>query len=119
MNPILHRLKTRFSEWDEIFRARDLRERVMLAGVAVALVFFVVDTTLTRPVQRERTRISLGMERLRTNLQQLEREEVVLGNVARSDEEKRAEDELRQLERQLEEIESRMGEQIAELVPPT
>ncbi len=119
MNPILHRLKTRFSEWDERFRARELRERVMLAGMAVALTFFVIDTALTRPIQRERNRVSLGMERARADLKRLRQEEAVLTNTTHSEAEKQVKAELDQLERQLREIESRMGAQIADLVPPT
>ena len=118
MNSFLHKLKTRFSEWDESFRARDPRERMMLAGMTVAVAFFLVDTTLNQPIQSERNRISLGIDRSRAEMKRLRQEETQLTNVVPSEQERAFVDELKQLEQQLREIELRMGTQMADLVPP-
>ena len=118
MNSLLHRWKTKFTEWDEIFREKVLRERIMLCGMAVALVFFLIDTTINQPVNRERDRIDLGMTRGLEEVERLQQEETMLSNIELTEAERRVIDELKHLNQQLREIETQMGAKIADLIPP-
>jgi len=118
MNAALASMKIRFAELDELFRAREYRERVMLGCMVAAAVFFSIDTTVLQPIGAERTRVSVGMERTDEELLRLEQEAKSLRNVELTPEERSARSEIEQLYRQLAEIDSQMGSEIADLVPP-
>jgi len=111
-------LKDRFAEFDELFRAREFRERVMLGCMVVAGIFFSIDTMMIQPVGAERAQVELGTERTQSEISRLEQEAKNLTSVVLTAEERRAQAELEQLKRQLAEIDSQMGSQIAELIPP-
>ena len=118
MNSALTLMKARFSEIDELFRAREYRERLMIGCMATAAVFFSIDSTVLQPISAERERIELGSERTNKEVLRIEQEVRSLKNIELTADERRAQDELEQLERQLTEIEAQMGSEIAELIPP-
>ncbi len=111
-------IKLRLEAWDELFRARPYRERVMLAGMAAAVVFFTIDTFAIQPINGDRARISLGTERVRDNLEIKRAEANALMHAEASPDEKRTAAEIEQLGRQLKEIKAQMGTEMAALIPP-
>jgi len=118
MNLWLSTLKARFAELDVLFRAREFRERVMLGCMAAAAIFFALDTAIIQPLDAERSRVALGTERANADLNEIRSEIESLTHVQITPEERRAKAEIQQLERQLAEIESQLGFEIAELIPP-
>lgn len=118
MTSFLKTLHTRFVELDEQFRSRTLRERALLGGGLVALLFLMIDSTLIRPVTEELERVESLTKRVKTDLTSMTAERESLAGTELSDEERRLFERRRQLERQLAEVDQQIASEISELVPP-
>ena len=118
MNPWLSSIHARLIALDERFRARTLRERVILGGGLAALLFLAIDTTLIQPVAAELERVEQltiatreEITRLESDLDKLERVELTPEEIAILARKRRIEVELAEVNEQI-------AEEIADLVPP-
>ncbi|MEM9173642.1 MAG: hypothetical protein AAGC67_00265 [Myxococcota bacterium] len=118
MTRLLNRLHQRFLELDTLFRARALRERLILGGGLAALLFFAFDTTLIQPIATERERIRHLTAVTEEEIGRLERDREALERVELSPEELDLLRRRRQAEEELALVNREIASEIEELVPP-
>ncbi|GEM_PF-486518 len=118
MNRALAVVQQKFLALDEKFRARTLRERAVISGGFVALLFLVVDASLIQPIALERERVEQltvsteeEVARLDNELERLERVELTPEELDLLRRRKAAEEGLAHVNREI-------AAEIAELVPP-
>jgi MSHA biogenesis protein MshJ len=116
--PLGMRLRTFFASADQLFRVRGPRERLLLAGMAIAAVAFVLDSVALRPLEAMRA----DAERSRTSqaerISGLESRIDALRHPVIDEAERARRDEIRQLNAQIAEIDARIGGAVSRLVPP-
>ncbi len=118
MNSSLETAKARIDELDEKFRARSLRERLILTFGAAACVFMLIDHLALQPISDQRRQIESSRLQVEAQIGTLETELASLMGVQPTEEERQRADEIRQLEEQLAQIESRLAREVSALVPP-
>ncbi len=116
--PLGMRLRTLFASADQLFRARGPRERLLLAGMAIAVVAFGLDSVALRPLAAMRA----DAERSRTSqaerISGLESRIDALRNPVVDEAERARRDDIRQLNAQIAEIDARIRGAVSRLVPP-
>lgn len=108
----------RFRSLDKRFVAYSIRERSLLTVVLAGFTFLFIDQVLVRPVSNERSRITLGIETARTEIESSRSEIERLERMGISDEERKISDRAERLRQQIREIEKRMQATVDSLVPP-
>lgn len=118
MTGSLETAKARIAALDEQFRARTLRERLILTFGAAACVFLLIDHLALQPISDQRKQIENSRLQVEAQIEALGAELASLTSVQPSDEDRQRADEIRQLEEQLAQIESRLAREVSALVPP-
>lgn len=108
----------RFLDLDTRFRARALRERVMLGGGMAAVLFFVVDAALIQSIAQERERVHQLTLATEEEIDRLERDRATLERVELTPEELDVLRRKRRAEEELAAVNREIASEIAELVPP-
>lgn len=118
MSRFLNELHQRFVDLDTRYRARPLRERLILGGGLAALLFFVIDTTLIQAIAQERDRIQRLTVATEEEILRLERDRESLERMDLTPEERELLRRKRRAEEALDEVNRQIASEIAELVPP-
>lgn len=118
MTPLPDSVREKFDSADAAFAARPFREKLMLAAMAIGLVFFAIDLIAIQPITDDRNRVEIGTDRTRQNQLMKEQELAALSSGDMSAEERRIFEETELVRTQISEIEKRMSEEIEGLVPP-
>lgn len=118
MSGFLASAHARFLTLDELFRSRLIRERAIISGAIVALVIFLVDSTLIQPVSARLDRSRSLIEQAAVEITQLESQRSSLQRVELSDDDLKLLQHKQLLERQLAKIDADIQSEISELVPP-
>lgn len=111
-------LRLRFDELDGRLRALAPRERVLVAGMLLALVGFMFDQVALRPIETRREQVAIAMRSQTERIAALEGALESKRNPVIDVAERARRDELRQLERQIATIDEGIRNAIARLVPP-
>ncbi len=111
-------VREKFDSADAAFAARPFREKLMLAAMAIGLVFFAIDLIAIQPITDDRNRVEIGSDRTRETQSMKERELTALSSGELSAEERRILQETELVRTQISEIEKRMSAEIEGLVPP-
>ncbi len=109
-------LTLRWQQWTALFNARSLRERVLIAAGAVAVVVALLDTLLLNPLALEQKRLSMQLSEARMAIKT--GEVMMAANQGKADPDevkRRYRDELR---KQIAEMDSRLQGLQKQLVPP-
>ncbi len=113
---MMSRLRERWNQWSELFNARSLRERALMAGLGVAAVVLLFDTLSLSPMAVEHKRLSGQLTEARANIRAGEMALAANRGQEDPDEVKRRyRDELR---KQITEIDGRLQGLQKQLVPP-
>ena len=118
MNPSLDATKARIAELDEKFRARSLRERLILTVGAAACVFMLIDHLALQPISDQRRQIESSRLQVDAQIESLQTELASMVGAQPTEQERQRADEILQLEAQLLQIESRLAREVSALVPP-
>jgi len=109
-------LSKRWQHWTALFNARSLRERVLIAAAAVAVVVALFDALLLSPLALQQKRLSAQLSEARTAIKA--GEIMIAANLGKADPDevkRRYRDELR---KQIAEMDSRLQGLQKQLVPP-
>ena len=109
-------LTRRWQHWTALFNARSLRERVLIAAGAVAVVVALFDTLLLNPLALQQKRLSAQLSEARMAIKT--GEVMMSANLGKADPDevkRRYRDELR---KQIAEMDSRLQGLQKQLVPP-
>jgi len=118
MNFSLETLKERFEALDTAFRAREFRERVLLAAGASACAFLLIDHLTIQPLSAKHDEVELNRSLVDADIDRLETELATLAGQELSEEQRQRIDEIKQLRDQVEQIERRLSREVSALVPP-
>lgn len=118
MIPLQDSVREKFESADAAFVARPFREKLMIAAMAIGLIFFAIDLIAIQPISDDRNRVEIGADRTRETQSMKEREFEALSSLEMSPEEQRTFEETELVRTQIAEIEKRMSSEIEGLVPP-
>jgi MSHA biogenesis protein MshJ len=118
MIPLPDALREKFEAADTAFSSRPIREKLMIAAMAIGLVFFAIDLIAIQPISTDRNRVEIGKERTREAQAMKQRELAALASGDLSAEERRILEEIQLVREQIDEIEKQMSSEIEGLVPP-
>ena len=118
MIPLQDSVREKFESADAAFVARPFREKLMIAAMAIGLVFFAIDLIAIQPITDDRNRIEIGADRTRETQSMKEAQLAALSSGEMSAEERRIFDETELVRTQISEIDRRMASEIEGLVPP-
>ncbi len=113
---MMSRLRERWNQWSDLFNARSLRERALMAGLGVAAVVLLFDTLSLSPMAAQHKRLSGQLTEARAHIRAGEMALAANRGQEDPDEVKRRyRDELR---KQITEIDGRLQGLQKQLVPP-
>ena len=118
MIPLQDSVREKFESADAAFVARPFREKLMIAAMAIGLVFFAIDLIAIQPITDDRNRIEIGADRTRETQSMKEAQLAALSSGEMSAEERRIFDETELVRTQISEIDRRMASEIEGPVPP-
>jgi len=107
-----------FAGLDDAYRARPLRERILIGAMIVALAAAAVDALLVRPLDQEHERVRARLAATEDALATIGREIESLAQVEPDPALEQLELERSQLTRQIETIDARLRSQVEGLLPP-
>ncbi len=111
-------LRLRFDELDGRFRALAPRERMLVAGMLLALVGFLFDQVALRPIETTREQVAVALRSQTERVAALEGALEPKRNPEIDGAERARRDEIRQLVRQVDTIDEGIRNAVARLVPP-
>ncbi len=111
-------MKERLKRLAEIIDALSPRERALLLGAVLAVLFSVWDQLLMAPLVRQHAVVSNEMEAVRDNLSKLDRQIEAIIRSQRQDPDQANRDRLVQLNAVHERLDGRIAEVTVDLIPP-
>lgn len=118
MKDVLQPIRTHYAALDDRFRDRPLRERAMLGGGAIALLFLLFDALLLRPASDELERIQRLTVEVETELSQLQAEHGAFARIELTPMERQFLERKHRIQEELEGVNRAIAGEVAELVPP-
>lgn len=115
---VLAPLRPAFEALDVRYRARTPRERIFVGAMILALLAFVLDGLILRPIDAERRRVAGEKATRLTAVAELEARIEAIRNPVLDEAERLRRDDLRQLEHQIAEIDEGIRTAVSRLVPP-
>lgn len=111
-------LRAAFDAADQRFRARAPRERLLVAGMAIAACGFALDSLALRPIEARRGAAERSLTSQRERIGDLQSRIDAVRNPEIDASERARRDEIRQLSAQIAEIDARISSAVSRLVPP-